>query len=529
MDINTFVRIFMERKEELFELIVGHLNMTSLAVLLSLLIGVPVGLLITKNKKIASFVISVTNIMQSIPSIALLAFLVPFIGIGEKPAIIIVVVYSLLPIIKNTYTGITSIDPKVMEAAEGIGLSKWQQLFKVQIPMALPFIMAGVRISAVSAVGTVTISAFAGAKGLGWFINLGLNANEPNIVLLGAIPASIMALLVDYVLGKLEKAITPEGLKPADQIEKISKSKRRTRTVVALVMSFILFILPVMTSFAGKMHKEEKTVTVGCMAWTEGIIMGNLYAELIEENTDIHVEKRFNLNTTPLEFEALKNGSIDMFVDYTGFVSPIILHLPIETDTEKVYNDVVRLMREDHDVFVSKPLGFSNKYAFAMSPEASEKYGITKLSQLIDNASSIRFGGTTSFLNREDLLPKLINDYGVEFKSVDPIEGNIRYQAIKSNQIDVTDAYTTDAMTVKVKLVMLEDDIGFFPPYEAINIARNDVFEKYPELVDLLAKLDGAITTEEMAQMNYEVDVESKDPRQVARDFLAKEGLIKAN
>ena len=123
MNINTFLRIFMERKEELLELIIGHLNMTSLAVLLSLLVGVPVGLMITKNKKIASAVIGITNVMQSIPSIALLAFLVPFIGIGEKPAIIIVVVYSLLPIIKNTYTGITSIDPKVMEAAEGIGLS----------------------------------------------------------------------------------------------------------------------------------------------------------------------------------------------------------------------------------------------------------------------------------------------------------------------------------------------------------------------------------------------------------------------
>lgn len=527
MSISTFFQIFMERKEELLELIIGHLNMTSLAVLISLLIGVPLGLIITKNKKIASFVIGLTNVMQSIPSIALLAFLVPFIGIGEKPAILMVVLYALLPIVKNTYTGITGIDPKVMEAAEGIGLSKMQQLFKVQIPMALPFIMAGVRISAVSAVGTVTIAAFAGARGLGWFINLGLNANDPNIVLLGAIPASIMALLVDFVLGKLEKALTSEGLKPADQIEQISKKQKYTQVIISLIMAIIIFVVPVITNFVASMEKEEKTVTVGCAAWTEGIIMGNIYSELISENTDIHVENRFNLNGTPLEFEALERGDIDMFVDYTGFISPIILHLPVETDTQKVYNDVVELMQKDHDVFVSKPIGFSNKYVFGMNPDASEKHGVKTLSQLIEKAPDLKFGGTVSFLNREDLLPKLINDYGVEFKSVDALEGNIRYQAISAGEVDVTDAYSTDAMTVKVKLTMLEDDIGFFPPYEAINMVRNDTLEKYPELVPLLAKLDGAITTEEMAKMNYDVDVEGMDPNDVARNFLKSKGLIK--
>ena len=189
--MDAFLQTLIERHAELGNLFVEHMEMTSLAVLASLLVGVPIGILITKNKKAASIIIGIANLMQSIPSIGLLAFLVPFVGIGQKPAIIMVVTYALLPIIKNTFTGITSIDPRLLEAANGIGLSKSQQLLKIQLPQALPFIMAGIRISAVTAVGTVTIAAFAGAGGLGWMINLGLNANDANLVLLGAITACL--------------------------------------------------------------------------------------------------------------------------------------------------------------------------------------------------------------------------------------------------------------------------------------------------------------------------------------------------
>ena len=217
--MSEFLTQFMERRGELLELTIEHMEMTSLAVLASLIVGGLIGIAITKNDKAAAIVIGIANLMQSIPSIGLLAFMVPFVGIGQKPAIIMVVIYALLPIIKNTYTGITGIDPKLLEAASGIGLSKTQQLLRIQLPLALPFIMAGIRISAVTAVGTVTIAAFAGAGGLGWMINMGLNANDANLVLLGAIPACLLALAVDFVLGKLEKSINPEALKHADQID----------------------------------------------------------------------------------------------------------------------------------------------------------------------------------------------------------------------------------------------------------------------------------------------------------------------
>ena len=255
--MSAFWEMFLERREELLNLFVEHMEMTGLAVILSLVVGIPVGLLVTKNKTAASIVIGIANLMQSIPSIGLLAFMVPFVGIGEKPAIIMVVIYALLPIIKNTYTGITGIDPLVLEAASGIGLSKAQQLLQIQLPMAAPFIMAGIRISAVTAVGTVTIAAFAGAGGLGWMINLGLNANDANLVLLGAIPACLLALLVDFVLGKVEKAITPEGLKPADQIVYLPRKKRMLRQGIALALCAVLLVVPAAASIVDALRSND--------------------------------------------------------------------------------------------------------------------------------------------------------------------------------------------------------------------------------------------------------------------------------
>lgn len=219
---SSLLALFLDKYPDVWLRFMEHMNMTTMAVLLSIAIGVPLGILITRNKTASNIVIGIANLMQSIPCIALLAFSVPFVGIGEKPAIIMVIIYALLPIIKNTYIGISSIDPKLRETAEGIGLSSWQKLIKVEMPLAMPFIMAGIRISTVAAVGTMTIAAFAGAGGLGWFINMGLIGLNIDMVLLGAILALVLALLIDYMLAEAENLLVPEGLKPVGQIKMIN-------------------------------------------------------------------------------------------------------------------------------------------------------------------------------------------------------------------------------------------------------------------------------------------------------------------
>lgn len=209
MDFFTF---FLSRKEEIAKLLLQHIELTVLAVLIAVIIGVPLGILITKVKKLSKPVIGVANVVQAIPSLALLGFLIPSLGIGSKPAVVMVVLYSLLPIVKNSYIGLIGIDSDILESAEGMGMTKNQILMKVQIPLAMPIIMAGIRIASVTAVGLMTIAAFIGAGGLGYMVFSGVQTVNNNMILSGAIPACILALLIDYIIGKLEKKVVPKGL-----------------------------------------------------------------------------------------------------------------------------------------------------------------------------------------------------------------------------------------------------------------------------------------------------------------------------
>ena len=190
-----------------------HIQITLLAIAIAIAIGVPLGVLISYIKPFKKPVLGFANVVQAIPSIAILGFLVPFLGIGEKPAIFMVVLYSLLPIIKNTATGLSNISNETLEAAKGIGMTRFQILFKIRIPLALPVIMAGVRISAVTSVGLVTIAAFIGAGGLGYLIYSGIRTVNSNQILAGAIPACVLALAVDWLGAVIEKLTTPACFK----------------------------------------------------------------------------------------------------------------------------------------------------------------------------------------------------------------------------------------------------------------------------------------------------------------------------
>lgn len=523
-----FLNQFLARRGELLELFIEHMNMTTLAVFISLLIGVPLGILITRSRLAARIVIGIANVMQSIPCIALLAFSVPFVGIGAKPAILMVIVYALLPIIKNTYTGITSIDPKTIEVSKGLGLTKWKRLFRIELPIAAPFIMSGIRISAVAAVGTMTIAAFAGAGGLGWFINLGLNSQNISLVLLGAIPASLMALGIDFLLGRLEHALTPEGLRPPELIQNISKKKLRREQVVVIALCSLLVLVPAVSAAAKAMQERgEKTVTVGCSNFTESLILGYVYSELIESNTDLKVEQRFNLNGGVVCFSAMQGGDVDMFVEYTGTLLPNYLHQTIDsTDPQKVYEKSAELLLQDHNVRLSAPLGFNNTYVMSVMPEVAEKHNLKTLTDLMRAAPNLRLGCTVEFIQRGDCLPLLEETYGTTFKSSSGLDGSIRYQAVASGEVDVVDAFATDALLEKQGLVLLEDDVGFFPPYYAVNLVRQEILDQYPELESVLAKMDGAMDEATMRKMNTQVDIEGLNAKEVAHQFLAENGLL---
>ena len=204
-----------EHSSQITELLIEHIEMTAAAVAFAVCIGVPLGILISYVRRLGKPIIGVANVVQAVPSMALLGLAIPLLGIGTLPAVVMVIIYSLLPIIKNTYTGIAGIDPQLVEAAGGIGFTRWQVLRKIKLPMALPVIMAGVRISAVTAVGLMTMAAFIGAGGLGYLVFSGIRTVNNLQILAGAIPACLLALLVDFLMGLVEKLVTPISLQKA--------------------------------------------------------------------------------------------------------------------------------------------------------------------------------------------------------------------------------------------------------------------------------------------------------------------------
>lgn len=213
MTFSSLFNFFINRGDEVLKLLLQHLQLTFIAVGFAIIVGIPLGILIARYKKFSGPVIGVANVIQAVPSLALLGFLIPILGIGSTPAIVMVLLYSLLPIVKNCNTGLVNIDGDLLEAAKGMGMTKRQVLFMVQIPLAMPVIMAGIRISAVTAVGLMTIAAFIGAGGLGDLVFRGVQSVNNNMIVAGAIPACILALVMDFGIGKLEQITVPQGMK----------------------------------------------------------------------------------------------------------------------------------------------------------------------------------------------------------------------------------------------------------------------------------------------------------------------------
>ncbi len=209
----SLINYFTRNSDHIFRLILEHLQITGTAVFVAILIGVPLGIFITRHKLLASPILAIANVFQTIPSIAFFGLLIPILGIGQKTAILVLFLYALLPIIKNTYTGIREVSPSMVDAGKGMGMTGWQILRMVELPQSLPVIMAGIRVATVINIGSTTIAAYIGAGGLGELIFTGIQLYRNEMILAGAIPAALLAILADYLLGLVEQKLTPKGLK----------------------------------------------------------------------------------------------------------------------------------------------------------------------------------------------------------------------------------------------------------------------------------------------------------------------------
>lgn len=523
----SFFEFFAENIGQIGSLTVEHIKLTFIAVGISILVGVPLGILISYVRKLSKPILGIANIIQAVPSMALLGLSIPLLGIGALPSVVMVVIYSLLPIIKNTYTGLENIDPLTLEAARGIGLTKPQRLFKIQLPIALPVIMAGVRISAVTAVGLMTMAAFIGGGGLGYMIFSGIRTVSNDQILAGAIPACLLALFVDWIIGMIEKLVTPISLQKnfKGNYEQIKKS-RRIKKIILGTFAAILVVIIGFNAVSGMSGKGGDKIVVASKDYTEQIVLMNLYSDVIEDKTDIEVERAENLGGTQVCLEAIQKGEIDMYIDYTGTQYMSILKHETNNDTQEVYEICKKEMKEKYGLDVLEQTVFDNTYTLAMKPEVAEKYGLEKISDLQSCDSELTTGTTLEFLNRGDGYYALCDYYGLEFKGNKGLDSSPRYTALENDEVQIIDAFATDGLLKKFQLTILEDDKHFFPPYHAIPTIREDTLEKYPELEDVCNELSSKLTAEVMQELNYRVDELGEKPEDVAHDWLLSEGLI---
>lgn len=521
----NFIEYVIVNKEQILSLTLEHIKLTIIAVGFAILLGVPLGILISYVKQLNKPILGVANIIQAIPSMALLGFAIPFLGIGTLPAIVMVILYSLLPIIKNTFTGIQNINAQTIEAAKGIGLTKFQILFRVQIPLALPVIMAGVRISSVTAVGLMTMAAFIGAGGLGFLVFSGIRTVNNLQILAGAIPACLLALFVDFIVGIVEKLVTPISLQKING----SKSKRiQIRRIEKVILSFTALVVAIIFGFSAILNgtTDQKVIRIASKDFTEQHILAHMFSDLIEDRTDILVDRKINLGGTQVCFSALKSDDIDMYIDYSGTAYGDTLNYPPISDMEKVYDTVKSDFKEQFNIEVLKQIGFNNTYVLAVNKDTAKKYQLETISDLAKVGAKLRAGTTLEFLNREDGIPGLIKHYNFNFKDTTGLDGSPRYIALNNNETDVVDAFSTDGLLKKFDLVTLKDDKNFFPPYYAIPLVRGEVIEHYPEIVPIIEELGSILNDEIMIELNYKVDELQMEPDVVAKEFLTENGLL---
>ncbi|WP_201343579.1 ABC transporter permease/substrate-binding protein [Streptococcus suis] len=497
---------FIERKDEWGVALFEHLRISLLALIIAIAIAVPLGLILSSKKRLTEWSLQITGIFQTIPSLALLGLFIPFMGIGTLPAVVALVIYAIFPILQGTLTGLGEIDPSLEEAATAFGMNKWEKLKKFKLALAMPILMSGIRTASIMIIGTATLAALVGAGGLGSFILLGIDRNDSALILIGAVSSAILAVLFGYGIRLLQD--------------------KKPKTIL---LALLVTLFTVGASYVPMLNFSTKQLVIAGKLGAEPEILINMYKLLIEDQTDIKVEIKPNFGKTSFLYEALKSGSIDIYPEYTGTITSTLLKnspMDLSTNPEEVYTYAKEAILEQDGLMYLAPMAFQNTYALAVTEDYAQKNGIEKISDLAKVQQTAVAGFSLEFNDREDGNIGLKNLYNLQL-NVKTMEPALRYEAIKSGNVQIIEAYSTDSKVVTYKLKILEDDKQLFPPYQAAPLLSKETLEKYPELEQVLGVLAGKISTEEMTQMNYAVDVEGKSAEQVAREYLEQEGLLK--
>lgn len=511
---------------ELLVLTREHIFIVLLATGLAVVIGLPLGILLTRIKSLQMPVLGFANVMQTVPSLALFGLLIPmpFLGgIGARTAVIALALYALLPVIRNTVTGILGIDPKVREAATAMGMTGGQILRMVELPLAAPVILTGIRVAVVIAVGVATVAAAVGAGGLGTYIFRGLRQNDNNLLIAGALASALLALLCDFALGQVERSY---------KIGDRAPGRRR----LAVAGAFVLFAAIIGFSYLPNFRSEisdlksgeagvgrqlvGRRIVVGSKDFTESVILAEILAQLLEKQ-GAEVVRQFELGGN-LAHDGLISRQIDVYPEYTGTAYTAILKHPPITDPQEVYDKTKAEYAEKFGLDISPPLGFANDFAILVRGEVARRNNLKTISDAVPISRNWQAGFGQDFMSRADGYPGFSKAYGFNFaKQPREMDLSLTYRALQSSELDIIAGNSTDGLIAALDLFQLADDRRYFPPYQAVFVARSQVSDV---LADAFSRLKDAISTDTMRRLNYEVDGKKRTPSQAAAEWNMRNG-----
>lgn len=503
--------LLSERSDFFLKLCGEHLLISAIAIVTAIIIGGLTGILVSEFRRSSRPVIGAINFLYTIPSISMLGFLIPLSGIGNVTAVIALTIYALLPMVRNTYTGITNVDNNVIEAARGMGSTDMQILVKIKLPLALPVIMSGVRNMVTMTIALAGIASFIGAGGLGVAIYRGITTNNTAMTVTGSLLIALIALLSDFILGIAEKLL-----------KRRKRKKLKLRT--AIISLILLIAITVCTIFSYK--PDSVTIHLATKPMTEQYILGEMLDILIKKNTDLNVEITQGVGGGTSNIQpAMESKEFDIYPEYTGTGWNMVLKNE-ELYTEDMFSELQSGYKTQFGMEWAGMYGFSNSFALAVRKDIAKQYNLKNISDLKAVAPELSFGAEYDFYEREDGYDPLCAAYGLNFKNTVDLDIGLKYQAVNEKKIDVMPIFTTDGQYSVSDIVVLNDDLHFYPSYQCGNVVRSEILKKYPQLNEIFDMIENILTDKEMAELNYQVETNGTEPRDAAMKFLQEKELV---
>ena len=496
----------------------NHIRVSIAALALGLAVSLPLALIARDKAVLRGALLGFASVVQTVPGLALLALFYPlllalaalslswlgvgFSAFGFLPAVLALALYSMLPVLRNTITGLQGIDPAIIEAAQGVGMTPRQSLFMVELPLALPVMMAGIRTAAVWVIGTATLSTPIGQTSLGNYIFAGLQTQNWVFVLFGCFAAAALAVVVDQLLALVETGI-----------------RTRSRTRAALGGIGVLAL--VAATLVPSMARSPSNYIVGAKTFTEQYVLAALIAQRLQA-AGLSASSREGLGSAVI-YEALESNDVDVYVDYSGTLwTNQFREAEIKPRAELLGELKTTLARQN--ITLLGELGFENAYALVMPRRRAESLRIRSIADLASHAGSMSIAGDYEFFSRPEWAG-LRTAYGLSFRTQRQMQPDFMYAAVASAEVDVIAGYTSDGMIAKYDLVVLEDSRRAIPPYDAIVLIspkRADDQALRAALKPLLGRID--IATMREANLRASGNDAASSPAAVARWVWEKVG-----